>query len=128
MVLMSHNREASKVTIYRSYFHPAHQHYTDEAHKAETVPSVVIYIYIYDVMVNSQLHLRSRTTVPQSQKSTIYALWQESNYWYTESNSRALTTSVMKIEPSICVDKYKTIYIHYHVHIKKQINVILFHL
>jgi hypothetical protein len=33
MVLMSHNREASKVTIYRSYFHPAHQHYTDEAHK-----------------------------------------------------------------------------------------------
>ena len=47
MVLMSHNREASKVTIYKSYFHPAHQHYTDEAHKAETVPSVVIYIYIY---------------------------------------------------------------------------------
>ena len=47
MVLMSHIREASKVTVNSSYFHPAHQHYTDEAHKAETVPSVVIYIYIY---------------------------------------------------------------------------------
>ena len=38
------------VTINTSYFHPAHQHYTDEAQKAETVPSVVtvvIYIYIY---------------------------------------------------------------------------------
>ena len=42
MVLMSHIREASKVTVNSSYFHPAHQHYTDEAHKAETVPSVVI--------------------------------------------------------------------------------------
>ena len=41
--LMSHNREASKVTVNSSYFHPAHQHYTDEAHKAETVPSVVRY-------------------------------------------------------------------------------------
>jgi hypothetical protein len=46
MVLMSHIREASKVTVNSSYFHPAHQHYTDEAHEAETVPSVVIYIYI----------------------------------------------------------------------------------
>ena len=43
MVLMSHIREASKVTVNSSYFHPAHQHYTDEAHKVETVPSVVIY-------------------------------------------------------------------------------------
>ena len=43
MVLMSHIREASKVTVNSSYFHPAHQHYTDEAHKAETVPSVVRY-------------------------------------------------------------------------------------
>ena len=40
--LMSHIREA-KVTINTSYFHPDHQHYTDEA---ETVPSVVSYIYI----------------------------------------------------------------------------------
>ena len=47
MVLMSHNREASKVTVNSSYFHPAHQHYTDEAHKAETVPSVVNTCYIY---------------------------------------------------------------------------------
>ena len=47
MVLMSHIREASKVTVNSSYFHPAHQHYTDEAHKAETVPSVYIYIYVY---------------------------------------------------------------------------------
>ena len=47
MVLMSHIREASKVTVNSSYFHPARQHYTDEAHKAETVPSVAIYIYIY---------------------------------------------------------------------------------
>jgi hypothetical protein len=47
--LMSHIRETSKVTINTSYFHPAHQHYTDEAQKAETVPSVVIYIYIYIV-------------------------------------------------------------------------------
>jgi hypothetical protein len=47
MVLMSHIREASKVTVNSSHFHPAHQHYTDEAHKAETVPSVVIYMYIY---------------------------------------------------------------------------------
>ena len=45
--LMSHIRETSKVTINTSYFHPAHQHYTDEAQKAETVPSVVSYIYIY---------------------------------------------------------------------------------
>jgi predicted transcriptional regulator len=44
MVLTSHIREASKVTVNSSYFHPAHQHYTDEAHKAETGPSVVIYI------------------------------------------------------------------------------------
>ena len=44
--LMSHIRETSKVTINTSYFHLAHQHYTDEAQKAETVPSVVIY-YIY---------------------------------------------------------------------------------
>jgi hypothetical protein len=35
--------EASKVTVNSSYFHLAHQHYTDEAHKAETVPSVVRY-------------------------------------------------------------------------------------
>ena len=40
--LMSHIRETSKVTINTSYFHPAHQHYTDEAQKAETVPSVVV--------------------------------------------------------------------------------------
>ena len=40
MVLMSHNREASKVTVNSSYFHPAHQHYTDEAHKAETVRAI----------------------------------------------------------------------------------------
>jgi hypothetical protein len=40
---MPHNREASKVTVNSSYFHPAHQYYTDEAHKAETVPSVVRY-------------------------------------------------------------------------------------
>ena len=46
MVLMSHIREASKVTVNSSYFHPAHQHYTDEAHKAETVPSACSYIYI----------------------------------------------------------------------------------
>jgi hypothetical protein len=45
--IYTHNREASKVTVNSSYFHPAHQHYTDEAQKAETVPSVVIYIYIY---------------------------------------------------------------------------------
>jgi predicted glutamine amidotransferase len=32
MVLMSHIRKASKVTVNTSYFHPAHQHYTDEAH------------------------------------------------------------------------------------------------
>jgi predicted glutamine amidotransferase len=31
MVLMSHIREASKVTVNNSYFHPA------QAHKAETV-------------------------------------------------------------------------------------------
>jgi hypothetical protein len=31
------------INIYIYYFHPAHQHYTDEAHKAETVPSVVRY-------------------------------------------------------------------------------------
>jgi hypothetical protein len=37
MGLMSHIREASKVTINISYFHPAHQHYTDEAQNAETV-------------------------------------------------------------------------------------------
>ena len=43
MVLMSHNREASKETVNSSYIHPAHQHYTDEAHQAETVPSVVRY-------------------------------------------------------------------------------------
>ena len=43
MVLMSHIREASRVTVNSSHFHPAHQHYTDEAHKAETVPSVVRY-------------------------------------------------------------------------------------
>jgi hypothetical protein len=41
--LMSHIRETSKVTINTSYFHPAHQHYTDEAQKAETVPSVYIW-------------------------------------------------------------------------------------
>ena len=28
MVLMSHIREASKITVNSSYFHPAHQHYT----------------------------------------------------------------------------------------------------
>ena len=39
--LVSHIRETSKVTINTTYFHPAHQHYTDEAQKAETVPSVV---------------------------------------------------------------------------------------
>jgi hypothetical protein len=49
---MSHIRETSKVTINTSYFHPAHQHYTDEAQKAETVPSVVIYIYIYIYGIN----------------------------------------------------------------------------
>ena len=38
---VSHIRETSKVTINTSYFHLAHQHYTDEAQKAETVPSVV---------------------------------------------------------------------------------------
>jgi hypothetical protein len=43
---MSHIREASKVATNTSYFHPAHQHYTDEAQKAKTVPSVVIYIYV----------------------------------------------------------------------------------
>ena len=43
---MSHIRKASKVTVNSSYFHPAHQHYTDEAHKAETVP-IYIYKYIY---------------------------------------------------------------------------------
>ena len=43
MVLMSHIREASKVTVNSSYFHPAHQHYTDEARKAETVQSVDIF-------------------------------------------------------------------------------------
>ena len=31
--LMSHIRETSMVTINTSYFHPAHQHYTDEAQK-----------------------------------------------------------------------------------------------
>jgi hypothetical protein len=40
--LMSDNREASKMTVNSSHFHPTHQHYTDEAHKAETVPSVEI--------------------------------------------------------------------------------------
>jgi hypothetical protein len=39
--------KASKVTVNSSYFHPAHQHYTDEAHKAETVPSVVIDIALW---------------------------------------------------------------------------------
>jgi hypothetical protein len=38
MVLMSHICEASKVTVNSSYFHPTHQRYTDEAHKAEMVP------------------------------------------------------------------------------------------
>ena len=44
---MSHILEASKVTINTTFFHPAHQHYTDEVQKAETVPSVVYVIYIY---------------------------------------------------------------------------------
>ena len=44
--LMPHIRETSKVTINTSYFHPVHQHYTDEAQKAETVPSVYIYTAI----------------------------------------------------------------------------------
>jgi predicted glutamine amidotransferase len=43
MVFMSHIREASKVTVNTSYLHPANQHYTDEAHKAETVLSVIRY-------------------------------------------------------------------------------------
>jgi hypothetical protein len=61
--LMSHIRETSKVTINTSYFHPAHQHCTDEAQKAETVPSVYIYIfnnyiyiYIYVVGATSGIH------------------------------------------------------------------------
>ena len=45
--LISHIRETSKVTINTNYFHPAHQHYTDEAQKAETVPYIYIYIDIY---------------------------------------------------------------------------------
>ena len=44
MVVMSHIREASKVTVNSSHFHPAHQHYTDEAHKAETVPYACIFM------------------------------------------------------------------------------------
>ena len=68
MVLMSHNREASKVTVNSSYFHPAHQHYTDEAHKAETVPSVVIYIYIYNIYIYIYINLqmaRKQRTLPE---------------------------------------------------------------
>ena len=44
--LMSHIRETSKVTINTSYFHPAHQHYTDGAQKSETVPSVGQFIIV----------------------------------------------------------------------------------
>jgi hypothetical protein len=44
---MSHIREASKVTINTSYFHPVHQHNTDEAQKGETVLYIYIYTYTY---------------------------------------------------------------------------------
>ena len=33
--------------LYKLNLHPRHQHCTDEAQKAETVPSAVSYIYIY---------------------------------------------------------------------------------
>ena len=56
---MSHIRETSKVTINTSYFHPAHQHYTDEAQKAEMVPSV----YIYNIYITSN-EIRSTTEQP----------------------------------------------------------------
>ena len=48
--MLKHNLSLSLflyVCIISSHFRPAHQHYTDEAQKAETVPSVVSYIYIY---------------------------------------------------------------------------------
>jgi hypothetical protein len=78
MVLMSHNREASKVTVNSSYFHPAHQHYTDEAHKAETVPSVVIYIYIRLIYLMSAT---SNTThnYKANLSDECHILWYETN-------------------------------------------------
>ena len=51
---MSHTRETSEVTINTSYFHPAHQHYTDEAQKDETVPSVVIYIFKNSLIIQEE--------------------------------------------------------------------------
>ena len=33
--------------VLKAYLHPSYQHCTDEAQKAETVLSAVIYIYIY---------------------------------------------------------------------------------
>ena len=57
--LMSHIRETSKVTINTSYFHPAHQHYTDEAQKAETVPSVVMNVVVSHVYDSTRVMLCS---------------------------------------------------------------------
>jgi hypothetical protein len=45
---------AFQVTVNSSHFHPAHQHYTDEAHKAE-MGTVCSYIYIYIYIPNMYL-------------------------------------------------------------------------
>ena len=68
-VLMSYIREASKVTVNSSYFHLAHQHYTDEAHKVETIPSVVI-IYIYYVNLKILLIATQCTCFKLSKRSS----------------------------------------------------------
>ena len=75
--LMSHIRETSKVTISTSYFHPAHQHYTDEAQKAETVTSV----YLRSLESNSK---SMRVTSPSTCLSKIVYYVISSTYIITE--------------------------------------------
>ena len=55
--------------LYNLNPHPRHQHCTDEAQKAETVLSAVIYIYIYIYIYIIQLDVHRR-----SQDSALLAV------------------------------------------------------
>jgi hypothetical protein len=114
MVLMSHNREASKVTVNSSYFHPAHQHYTDEAHKAETTASKVGLDFMLQEFLasDSQNNAQKRNIVAGIRLNTTKGpnCMQESGSQIKKQESRSRSSpppnNVLNVRPCVALLYY----------------------
>jgi hypothetical protein len=102
--LVSHIREASKVTVNSSYFHPAHRHYTGCSYSYRG--TVCIYIYKLYNQQNDWRYTDNRTEESQIKSYTYTLHWhcktiQTTGYNFNKATIQNYNTRSMRSKPSL---------------------------